>query len=149
MQSTEPAAKRNRSAIENPESIRASPQSAIFRYWFLLFCWAALIFVGSSFRIPHKPAVEGPLTWDKLAHAIEYAVLGALLCRAFLGGQGLEHRIAMVLAAGFSLAYGFSDEIHQFFVGRDCELGDLLADFGGAMIGCFAMARFQRNQREA
>jgi len=109
--------------------------SSFLRYWLPPLLWAALIFAASSVRTPPKPPVMPGFPWDKLAHAIEYAVLGMLLYRAFAELEQFSKLRAVLLGIVFATAYGFSDELHQFFVGRDCEAVDILTDFAGAVVG--------------
>ena len=75
--------------------------------WLPVVAWAALIFALSS--IPDLGTGLGG--WDlalrKIAHAAEYAVLGALLLRAI--GRELP-------AAAIGIAYAVTDEVHQAFV---------------------------------
>lgn len=100
----------------------------------------------------------------KAAHASEYAVLGASLVatcwqvRMFVLERSGDHEGANLrraakgqFAIGFasSVLYAASDELHQLFVdGRSGQLGDVLIDAGGSLIGCalcfaaiYAMAR--------
>ena len=77
--------------------------SRILTVWLPVVAWAALIFVLSA-----QPDLSTGLgTWDlvlrKLAHLVEYAILGALLLRA-VGAR------VPALVAG--VAYAVSDEIH-------------------------------------
>ncbi len=106
------------------------------RAWLPVALWAAVIFALSS--IPSLGTGLG--TWDlvlrKLAHATEYALLGALLLRA-TGRPGLT------LALG-SL-YAVSDEVHQHFVrGRHAAWYDVLVDVVGVAIGVAAWRRARR-----
>jgi len=95
--------------------------------WAPVVAWAAVIFAFSS--VPSLSTELG--TWDlvlrKLAHLAEYAILGALLCRA------LRHPgIAIAVAA----LYAASDEIHQAFVeGRHGAPLDVGIDTLGAIAG--------------
>ena len=90
----------------------------------------ALIFFLSS--LPGSAAGIPP-PWDKLAHALEYALL------AFLLGRGLGRWDGAVALA---VLYGLSDELHQRYVpGREASAGDLLADAVGALIGAFFARR--------
>ena len=104
--------------------------------WIPLLAWAAVIFALSS--IPNLKTAGGHLG-DALstgAHAVEYAVFGALLLRA-LGG-----RLA-ALAGG--LAYAVSDELHQSFVpGRQTSAYDLLVDAVGLLAGMLLLGRLRR-----
>ena len=102
------------------------PTSAL-RPWIPVVLWAAVIFALSS--VPDLGTGLG--TWDlvlrKLAHAGEFAVLGALLLRA-LGAE----RTALALG----IAYAVSDEVHQHFVpGRVGSPIDVLIDSVGVAIG--------------
>ena len=78
--------------------------------------------------------------WDlalrKLAHAAEYAVLGALLLRAV--GRELP-------AAALGIAYAVTDEIHQAFVaGRQGRPLDVLIDAAGVLLGVYVFGRAAR-----
>ena len=107
--------------------------SSALRLWAPVVLWAAVIFAFSS--VPDLGTGLG--TWDlvlrKLAHAAEYAVLGALLLRA------LRHEYA-ALAAG--IAYAITDEVHQYFVpGRVGSPLDVLVDAVGVALGVLAWRR--------
>jgi VanZ family protein len=98
-----------------------------FVLWLPVVAWAALIFAFSS--VPDLGTGLGG--WDlvlrKIAHAAEYAVLGALLLRA-------TGRIGLTLALG--IAYAVSDEIHQTFVpGRAGAPLDVALDAVGVACG--------------
>jgi VanZ family protein len=108
--------------------------SAAVRLWLPVVAWAALIFALSS--IPDLGTGLG--TWDlvlrKIAHAGEYAVLGALLLRA------VGHAVP---AFALGVAYAVSDEIHQSFVeGRRGAPLDVLIDAVGVAVGVLAWRRF-------
>ena len=97
------------------------------RLWLPVLVWAALIFAFSS--VPDLGTGLGG--WDlalrKLAHATEYAVLGALLVRAT--GRGW-------LAFALGTLYAASDEIHQTFVpGRMGSPLDVAIDAIGVACG--------------
>jgi hypothetical protein len=103
--------------------------------WALAAGWAALIFVASS--IPGSALAGGP-AWgfDKVVHAIEYGVLGALLTRALIIAPGLTPAVAAVCGAALGAIYGVTDEWHQSFVpGRFPSLGDVVADTLGSAAG--------------
>ena len=104
--------------------------------WAPVVLWAALIFALSS--IPSLATGLG--LWDlvlrKLAHLVEYAVLGALLLRAL-------RREPAAIALG-SL-YAVTDEIHQSFVaGRHGSPVDWLIDTLGVVAGVVLLARSGR-----
>jgi VanZ family protein len=101
--------------------------------WLPVFAWAAVIFAFSS--IPSLSSGLG--AWDtvlrKCAHVTEYAILGALLYRAF-------GREAPALAAG--IAYAATDELHQHFVrGRHASPVDVAIDAVGLALGMLVWLR--------
>ena len=104
--------------------------------WLPVVAWAGLIFALSS--IPDLGTGLG--TWDlvlrKLAHACEFALLGALLLRAL-------HKA--LPAIGVGVAYAASDELHQHFVeGRVGAPLDVLIDSVGVAIGIVLWRRVAR-----
>ena len=105
-----------------------------------MVAWAGLIFAFSS--VPDLGTGLGG--WDlvlrKIAHAAEYAVLGALLSRAL-------RRPGLAVALG--ILYAVSDEAHQTFVpGRMGSPIDVAIDALGVVAGVvvwertFARSRF-------
>ena len=109
--------------------------------WLPVVAWAALIFAFSS--VPDLGTGLGG--WDlvlrKLAHAAEYAVLGALLLRA-------TGRIGVALALG--VAYAVSDEIHQTFVpGRAGKPLDVAIDTLGVVVGIALWQLYRSRRRPA
>ena len=108
--------------------------------WLPVVAWAGLIFALSS--IPDLGTGLG--TWDlvlrKLAHAAEYAVLGALLVRA-TGRAGLAFAVGTL--------YAISDELHQSFVpGRLGSPVDVAIDAVGVAVG-IALWQSVRSRRLA
>jgi VanZ family protein len=101
--------------------------SASIQRWLPVVAWAAFIFLLSS--IPDLGTGLGG--WDtalrKIAHAGEYAVLGALLLRA-------TRRSGLAFAVG--TLYAMSDELHQSFVtGRHGSAIDVAIDAVGVACG--------------
>jgi VanZ family protein len=97
------------------------------RTWLPVLAWAAVIFALSS--VPDLGTGLGG--WDlalrKIAHAAEYALLGALLVRA-------TNRSGSAFALG--ALYAISDEIHQSFVpGRMGSPVDVAIDAVGVGVG--------------
>ncbi len=110
--------------------------SAALRQWAPVVLWAAVIFAFSS--VPDLGTGLG--TWDlvlrKIAHAGEFAILGALLLRA------LRDELP---ALGVGVAYAASDELHQHFVeGRVGSPLDVLIDSVGVAIGILLWRRVAR-----
>jgi len=115
-------------------------RGSLVRDWLPVVLWAAVIFAFSS--VPDLGTGLGG--WDlvirKLAHAAEYAILGALLVRATD-----RARLAFALA----VIYAASDEFHQTFVeGRVGAVHDVAIDAVGAAIG-IALYRSARARRFA
>jgi VanZ family protein len=112
------------------------PISVTLRLWAPVVLWAAVIFAFSA--VPDLGTGLG--TWDlvlrKIAHAAEFAVLGALLLRAV-------RQEVPALALGIS--YAVSDEIHQRFVpGRVGSPLDVVIDSVGVAVGVLFWRRFAR-----
>jgi VanZ family protein len=110
-------------------------RSRALTIWLPVLLWAAVIFAFSS--VPHLSSGLG--VWDtvlrKCAHVTEYAVLGALLYRAF-------EREAPALAAG--VAYASTDELHQHFVrGRHASPIDVGIDAVGVALGMLLWLRLR------
>jgi VanZ family protein len=89
---------------------------------------------------------------DKLAHAVEYFILGLLVARAVRRSWPLLATArALLLAALITAGWGYVDEVHQAFVpGRDANAGDLLADTVGALLAVAlygAVLRFRQRAR--
>jgi VanZ family protein len=104
--------------------------------WLPVVLWAGLIFGLSSIA----SLGTGLGTWDlvlrKLAHTMEYAVLGLLLMRA-LGSE------PAAFAAG--VAYAVTDEVHQHFVrGRHGAAYDVAIDAFGVLLGVLTLRRAGR-----
>ncbi|MBH0201420.1 MAG: VanZ family protein [Nitrospira sp.] len=113
------------------------------RYWGPVCGYAGLIFYLSAQSHPedHMPFVTH--FSDKVLHAVEYAVLGALCYRALRGSGNDAWRQQAVLAAILLASlYGVSDEVHQSFIPfRESSWLDWLADTVGAALGVTAMHR--------
>ncbi len=104
--------------------------------WLPVLVWAGMIFALSAI-----PSLDSGLgSWDfalrKLAHATEYAVLGALLLRA---------TSSETAAFAGGIAYAITDEIHQTFVaGRHGAPLDVAIDGAGVLIGVLVARRLAR-----
>ena len=110
-------------------------------YWLPVIIYAGLIFYVSSLSHPEEiaPLLLKHLS-DKVAHGIEYGLLGVLCYRAFryaAGAWGMRH--ALLLASSVSTGYGITDELHQAFVPfREPDGWDVLTDMAGATLGAVA-----------
>ncbi len=98
--------------------------------WAVAIAYAALIMTVSS--IPSDEFALGmPLHLDKVAHALEYAILALLVCRA----ARATGRTALVVIIVSCTAYGIIDELHQFLIaGRDPNVWDAAADAAGSAV---------------
>lgn len=121
-----------------PATLSAVTATARIWQWGPVVLWAGVIFALSS--IPSLGTGLG--TWDEvlrsLAHAGEFAVLGALLARA----------LALPWAAlGLASLYAVTDEIHQSFVeGRAGTVSDWAIDTAGAALGVAAYLAWRRRR---
>jgi VanZ family protein len=108
----------------------------LFQRWVLVILWLLVIFAGSSVgNLPHADSKAIDVIIHRTGHLIEYAILGALLVRAWRQHRSIVWRdvIIVIIACGL---YGFSDEWHQSFtVGRSSELSAVLFDMAGGLIG--------------
>ena len=109
-------------------------QKNFFYFWFPVLLYAGAIFVLSSFPFVFPPALRIRFA-DKVIHAVEYGILGFLLSRAFLKASSPFFRKSFqAWAIVIAICYGFTDEIHQFYVPmRQSSPVDLLFDGFGAM----------------
>ena len=103
------------------------------RVWGPAWATMVLIFVLSS--MSGLGPIPGGVD-DGVAHALQYAVLAALLLRGLAGARwrGVKVRAA-ALAVLLATLYGVTDEAHQWFVpGRTAEVTDLVAVALGAAV---------------
>lgn len=116
-------------------------------YWPPL-AWAAVLFVQSS--IPNVSAPIKLTKWDdKWIHAVIYFPLGFLLLRALRRAhpqRGVGTLVLLTFVLG--TLYGFSDELHQYFVpGRFSDWRDAVADAIGVALGSAGYLKFENYQR--
>jgi VanZ family protein len=105
------------------------------RFWFFAIGWAITIFLLSSIPGRSMPQVEA-LSYDKVAHALVYSVLGGLCFVAIRNTRRVNRGQAIGLAVLAATLYGFTDEFHQLFVeGRNADLHDVVADAVGGLLG--------------
>ena len=112
-----------------------SRNSLLDRVWLWVppTVYMAVIFYFSSEPNPLPELTKHVTDW--ILHAVEYAGLAVLLCRALIG-EGLGWLLSVVLALTATSVYGASDEWHQAFVPlRSSEVRDWMADTIGGVIG--------------
>ena len=111
---------------------------------FLLYC--LLIFWLSAQSDPDS--LSPFVVPDKIAHLLEYTGFGFLLMRllSYLKPDwGAVQPLIWVLSG--ALLYGFSDEIHQYFVpGREFSWMDLVADGAGGYLGARLWMLFRESK---
>jgi len=113
---------------------KISKKDLLLKYWGPVVLYALLIVYLSSQSYPdqHLPSFIFGFS-DKILHAGEYGLLGILLYRAFK--ETTETAGSMSLAIICAIAFGISDEVHQWFVPqRQADFWDLVADTIGAGI---------------
>ena len=103
--------------------------------WVPAILWLLLIFLLSSFSIPAEK-MKLFRRFDKLAHFLEFGVLGLLLVRgAYRGAMRRTRTYWLCLLA--ALGYALADEMHQMLVPyRTADIADIGAD----MLGAFTFA---------
>ncbi len=110
------------------------------RTTFRLRLSALLIWASALAYLSLAPGVDAPAglqLWDKFNHFVAYALLSGLLLRVLAIRHGMSFRIltlAWLVCAGFGL---FLEGMQWLMgIGRQCEMGDLLANALGAMAAC-------------
>jgi len=111
------------------------------KYYLPAIVWAVLITIVSS--IPNLSTPRLGITFvDKLAHFLEYAVLGFLTARAVRGFRDDPWSIFWISSAIAAL-FGVLDETHQLFVpGRSMEFLDMTADILGSVLASAIYVRY-------
>ncbi len=143
-------------STSSSELAAASEKVGTFRRWLPVVVWAAFIswfstdaFSARSTNSYIDPALRfffGELTpagfrlahsiVRKSAHLTEYAILGALICRAMTDPGGRVTRAVLLRAIACCAAYAVLDEAHQLLVPSRTGSGvDVLIDTTGATIG--------------
>lgn len=133
---------------------RTSYPSALSRYVPLLVWLAFISFASSgSFSASNTSLIIGPLLhWlfpsaspetlavvhgivRKVAHFLEYALLGLLAARAFRGSPKAAFRTRwFAICATLIVVYALSDEYHQSFVpSRTASIFDSFIDMAGGL----------------
>lgn len=112
--------------------------------WSLLLAYAALIFQVSA--QPIGPEITLFPQADKFLHLVEYGLFGALAYHAVRvtrpRGSSSSH---LLIAISLGIAYGASDELHQYFVPtREASYADLVIDAIGVIAGAWLLAKQRR-----
>lgn len=127
---------------------RVSVPFQIRRPWLLVSAmYVALIFFASSRPYLHAPGPDFQFK-DKLAHAVEYGLLGWLMARTARPTRQLHPAIEVLwfVALGAGIA-GF-DELFQGTVpGRMTDVTDWIADVIGLLLGTTLAVMSARRSR--
>lgn len=113
----------------------------------LLATYCCIIFVLS-----HQPSALPETDWlevDKLAHFAAYGLLATLAWLAQTDAPSDTRLLGqrVLVAFGFAVLFGISDEFHQSFIPqRMASFADLVADTIGAAIGVFLCWHLRRSQ---
>ena len=112
----------------------------------VLLCMAIIFALSAQSSLPHAPADLLDIIVKKLGHALGYALLAVVLCRA-LQPKGPLKRSRVNIALALALLYAVSDEVHQALVpGRTPSAVDVGIDFAGALAGAWS-ATWERRRR--
>jgi VanZ family protein len=104
--------------------------------WLPVVAFMAALFVASAQSVPSA----APQVWDKLLHAVAYAVFGFFCLRATHGGVKRPRPGPTLWALLLALGYGAFDEWHQSWVpGRHPSVADWVADLVGVAIALCAL----------
>jgi VanZ family protein len=117
------------------------------KWWLPVLIWVGVIFIGSSIgNVPRVGGKTSDAVVHRVAHLIEFAVLGALMLRAVSQGKRITKReliITLIIVA----VYGASDEFHQRFTpGRSSEGIAVVFDVAGGLIGAWAYRWWRRTK---
>ncbi len=114
----------------------------------LLIIWMGVIFSFSALsgQVPDSPPPFSYFLERKGAHVFEYALLTWIsFCffRYTFVHDGWKK--ILLVAAFFSLAYGATDELHQFFVPfRGARFTDVLIDGGGVLLAALLISSWRK-----
>ncbi len=105
--------------------------------------WASLILAVSSAPDFSTPGLGFAMT-DKIAHFVEYFILGFLTAKA-VSTFDLKPLKIFWISSALASGYGILDEIHQFLIpGRTTEGLDMVADILGSILAVALFVRVQQ-----
>jgi len=73
-----------------------------------------------------------PLSADKVAHFVEFGILGFMLLRALLASGKISTKRAAIIVIVAAAVLGAADEAYQIPTARDASVYDWMADCLGA-----------------
>lgn len=115
----------------------------LIKDWFPPIFYAALIlFLGTRAHLAALPEISG---FDKIMHALEFAVFSLLWLRALSHTFPKLSRGWVMGTILLAALYGLGIEWLQSFIpGRECSLGDEVANIFGAALGCWGFLKWHR-----
>jgi VanZ family protein len=118
--------------------------SLFLRFWLPVLGYITLIFAVSS--VSDLPGPKLFPHMDKVAHLVEYGILGFLVGRTFRNaGPRFVTKFWFGLAIIATIAVGLLDEAFQSTVpGRESSRFDFTADMIGAAVGLAALIQGER-----
>ncbi|MFS0865449.1 VanZ family protein [Fredinandcohnia sp. 179-A 10B2 NHS] len=111
---------------------------ALLRLLLKIAPFAYMFFIWILSSLPSDAIVDTGYSWDNAfkesLHLIEFGILYGLWVLFFLSSGNLTSRTNLI-AAALSIAYGFVDEAHQYFVPyRSATIIDLVKDTIGVLV---------------
>jgi len=114
--------------------------------WIAIF-YLCLIFIQSSIPSQYVPKMT-ILSYDKLIHAGIYFVAAVLMYLALREHDYIKTIRTEWLALILTVFFGFTDELHQYFVqGRHASFWDFIADTIGAIFGIVVISGIIKRQK--
>jgi VanZ family protein len=114
----------------------------------MLSAWLPVIlFQIAIFAVSSRPNLDVAIPirhLDKVAHLLEYAVLGGLLYRAMRLSRARRWVAFATAVLGAALMGGFDEGLQSLVPGRDCSLTDWFADCTGGWLGALGLARLEK-----
>lgn len=113
-------------------------KNKLLRYGPVVVWMCFMFFMSSRSDLPTEGTVEVDFISKKFAHVAEYFILNLLWIRAL-------NKKSPAQATLFSLAYAFTDEIHQLFIpNRTGKLRDVGIDFIGISLASLLILKFPK-----
>lgn len=130
-------------------SPRRAPRQGGFSVAWLI---VAAAYVGLIFFLSSRPYLVAPgpqfAMKDKLAHLLEYSVLGGLLFQIFAPRLGRMRLVGIFLVFAVAGTIAAADEMFQGTIpGRQRDATDWLADVTGATTGATLVMMITRRRR--
>ncbi len=117
------------------------------KWWLPVVLWMGVIFSGSSIgSLPRIGGTTSDAIVHRIAHVLEFAILGALTLRALSKERPITKREVIITLIVVAL-YGASDEFHQRFTpGRSSEGVAVVFDVVGGSIGAWTYRWWKRRR---